>query len=328
MIYDKINAFCKVRNLGNCFNNGVDPTPRVKFLMELLDSEGIEYELDTFEEERQNFWGRPRRTQTERAEEKSDKEKKDDSVYSPNWKRRRRRKKNKNNGVSENRINRYFDLFGDDFDDDFDDWGDFEPAVPKINKFFNIIMKGTSNKMIVAHHDVNNPRTDNANDNSASVINVIATKKLRPELNAILLDGEEFGGIGSKRAAQQIKDGKFGSIEWVLNYELTGRGGKYFFIGNYPGKLSTKIINLFNCPVVSTPFNDSVIFRQFGIDSVVINPIPPLPEGEESSVMFHDGKFLDIKMLSNCHSPKDTLDTISVADMKEFVEEVVLKIVS
>jgi hypothetical protein len=51
-----------------------------------------------------------------------------------------------------------------------------------------------------------------------------------------------------------------------------------FFIGNYPGKLSNHIKLLFDCPVVDTPFNDSVIFRRNGIDSVVINPIPPINE--------------------------------------------------
>jgi hypothetical protein len=29
---------------------------------------------------------------------------------------------------------------------------------------------------------------------------------------------------------------------------------------------------------VDTPFNDSVVFRRNGIDSVVINPIPPINE--------------------------------------------------
>jgi hypothetical protein len=33
-------------------------------------------------------------------------------------------------------------------------------------------------------------------------------------------------------------------------------------------------------------------------------------------------------MLYNCHSSKDTIDTISVSDMKEFVEDVVLKILA
>ena len=188
-------------------------------------------------------------------------------------------------------------------------------------------MKGTSNKMIVAHHDVNNPTTDNANDNSSSVINVIATKKLRPYLNAVLLDGEEFGGIGSSHLSKQINEGKFGSIEWVLNYELTGKGGKYFFIGNYPGKLTNRIVDIFDCPVINTPFNDSVIFRKYGIDSTVINPVPPMPDGKKSDVIFPDGTYLDTSILHNCHSQRDSLSSISVEDMKEFVEKVILKIV-
>ena len=189
-------------------------------------------------------------------------------------------------------------------------------------------MKGTSNKMIIAHHDIVNPNNDNANDNSCSVINVIATKKLKPDVNAVIVDGEEMCGIGSSRLGQQIIDGKFGEIEWVLNFELTGKGGKYFFIGDYPGPLRDKIQKMFDCPVVHTPFNDSITIRKYGIDSTVINPLPPLPEGETSEVLFNDGKYLDFKLLFNCHSTKDNLSTISPVDMKEFVEEVILKILA
>lgn len=191
---------------------------------------------------------------------------------------------------------------------------------------YNIIMSGDSTKMVVAHHDIVNPKIDNANDNSASVINAIMVKKLNPSINVVLLDGEECGGVGSQRLSQQINKGDFGKIDWVLNLELTGRGGKYFFIGHYPGKLSDHIRSIFNCPIVKTPYNDSVTLRRNGIDSVVINPIPPLTEGKKSSVMWSDGIYLDFSLLSNCHSTRDTLDTIDVNDMKEFVEEVLLKI--
>ena len=85
---------------------------------------------------------------------------------------------------------------------------------------------------------------------------------------------------------------------------------------------------MFDCPVVRTPFNDAVTLRKYGIDSTVINPLPPLPEGQESKVQFNDGKFLDFNLLYNCHSPSDTLSTISPEDMKEFVEEVILKILA
>ena len=274
MIYEKIKDFCKVRNNGNCFSNGDEPTPRVKFLMDLLESEGIEYELDTFErEEREPRW----------------------NIQRPVMR--------------------------------FRDYQEEEVEKKKVNKYFNIIMRGSSGKMVVAHHDVNNHNTDNANDNSASVINVIATKKLRPEINAVLLDGEEYGGIGSQHLSEQINAGEFGSIEWVLNYELTGKGGKYFFIGDYPGKLSDRIKSLFNCPVIRTPFNDSIIFRKNGIDSTVINPVPPVSGDKKSDVIFPDGTPLDTSILYNCHSPKDTIDTISVSDMKEFVDNVILKII-
>jgi hypothetical protein len=192
---------------------------------------------------------------------------------------------------------------------------------------YNIILKGSSSKMIVAHHDIVNPNIDNANDNSASVINAIMVKKLMPDINVVLLDGEEMGGLGSKRVSEQIKQGYFGIIEWVLNLELTGKGGENFFIGDYQGNLFNHIISIFNCPVFKTPFNDSVIFRKNGIDSCVINPLPILKEGMKSSLEYN-GKFLDHGILFNCHSERDSLDSIDIDDMKNFVEKVLLKILN
>ena len=247
-MYNKIYDFCKVRNLGGTYSNSNEPTPRVEFLMQLLESEGIDFELDIYQS--------------------------------------------------------------------------------RGNTCFNLILKGDSDRMVVAHHDIVNPNIDNANDNSASVINAIMIKKLMPHINVVLLDGEECGGLGSQRVSDQINDGYFGDIDWVLNLELTGKGGKYFFIGNYPGKLSDHIKSIFDCPITNTPYNDSVTFRKNGIDSVVINPIPPLNEGKTSSVKWDDDTYLDFSMLYNCHSSKDTIDTIDILDMKEFVEDVVLKILS
>lgn len=244
-MYSKIYEFCKVRNEGSIrFNDPEIPTNRVIYLLKLLKSESIDYELDIF----------PYR---------------ETSAY-------------------------------------------------------NLILKGSSSKMVVAHHDIVNPNIDNANDNSCSVINAIMIKKLMPEINVVILDGEESGGVGSQRVSDQIKSGKFGSIDWVLNLELSGKGGKYFFIGDYPGSLTNHIKSIFNCPVVRTPFNDSVIFRKNGIDSCVINPLPPVDK--KTGVKWDENTYLDFDLLFNCHSAKDTLDTISPDDMKEFVEEVVLKI--
>ena len=192
---------------------------------------------------------------------------------------------------------------------------------------YNLILPGSSNKMVVAHHDVHNAGIDNANDNSCSVINAIAIKLRLPDVPVVLLDGEEFGGLGAQRVSDQIKDGKFGSISWVLNLELSGKGGRTFFIGKYPGPLSDLIVSQFDCPIVRTPFNDSVIFRRNGIDSVVINPLPILTNGKKSPVKFGE-YYLDHDMLFNCHSSRDSVSTIDPGDMEEFVEEVVLKILS
>lgn len=247
-MYHKIYDFCKIRNFGGVYSNGNKPTPRVQFLIQLLESEGINYELDTYQS--------------------------------------------------------------------------------KGNTCYNLILKGDSDRMVVAHHDIVNPNIDNANDNSASVINAIMIKKLMPKINVVLLDGEECGGLGSQRVSDQINDGYFNTIDWVLNLELTGKGGKYFFIGDYPGKLSNHIKSIFDCPITNTPYNDSVTFRKNGIDSVVINPIPPLNEGKTSSVKWDDDTYLDFSMLYNCHSCKDTIDTIDINDMKKFVEDVVLRILA
>ena len=247
-MYNKIYDFCKVRNLGGTYSNSNVPTPRVEFLMQVLESEGIDYVLDTYQS--------------------------------------------------------------------------------RGNTCFNLILKGDSDRMVVAHHDIVNPNIDNANDNSASVINAIMIKKLMPHINVVILDGEECGGLGSQRVSDQINEGYFNTIDWVLNLELTGKGGKYFFIGNYPGKLSDHIKSIFDCPITNTPYNDSVTFRKNGIDSVVINPIPPLNEGKTSSVKWNDTTYLDFSMLYNCHSSKDTIDTIDINDMKEFTENVVLKILA
>ena len=248
MIYNKIYDFCKVRNLGSIFKNDINtPTPRVEFLMQLLEEEGITYELDKFTTD---------------------------------------------------------EVTG-----------------------YNIILRGDSDKMLVAHHDVNNHTIDNANDNSASVINAIALKKMLPNVHVVLLDGEEFGGFGAQRVSDQILEGEFGDIAYVLNLELTGRGGKKFFSGNYPGPLYDKIKSLFNNPSINTPFNDSVIFRRNGIDSCVINPLPVIPNATiNEGIGWDDNIRLDVSILYLCHSPKDTVELINVKEMQEFTEEVVLKI--
>ena len=241
-VYNKIYEFCKVKNKGSVFQNELrEPTPRVKWILDLLDTYRMDYELDVFTFEERQF-----------------------SIY-------------------------------------------------------NIILKGTSGKWVTAHHDIVNPESDNANDNSCSVINAIALKKLNPSVNVVILDGEECGGLGSTRLSRQMVDNQLGEIDWILNLELTGAGGKEFFIGHAGsnGRLGTLVTETFECEILEVPFNDSVIFRKHGFDSIVINPLPREENGD-----------FKIDMLFNCHSMKDSIDTISPEDMKIFTEEVLVPLVS
>ena len=247
-ILESIEDFCKARNKGPVSRNGFEKTPRVNFIISLLEENKIPYEVDEFRIER-------------------------------------------------------FDCKG-----------------------FNIILRGTSKRMVIAHHDIVNPNSDNANDNSASVINAIYLKSISPETNVVITEGEEMGFIGAKRLGEQILEGKFGEIEWVLNLELTGKGGTNFFIGNYPGVLSERIKSIFNPPIMGTPGNDCLPLISMGIDTTVINPLPLLLEGE--SLLENENGFLDVRMLGKCHSEKDDIHNISITDMKNFVDQILIPIVS
>ena len=153
-MYQKIYDLCKVKNSGSVYKNGLEQTPRVKWIINVLRTNNIDYIIDEF-------------------------------------------------NLSED------------------------------TKCWNIILPGSSKMSVCAHHDIVNPNSDNANDNSASVINAIMTHVLNPSITAFIVDGEEFGGVGSQRVSEKINSGEYGEIDFVLNYELTGKGGTDFFIGNY-----------------------------------------------------------------------------------------------
>ena len=194
----------------------------------------------------------------------------------------------------------------------------FNDSIFKNNYFYNIYLKGNSDMMAIAHHDVYNPNCDNANDNSASIINCLSLKKLNPDINIAIIDGEEppCFGIGSKRLANDIISKYFGKIKHVLNLELTGLGGNNFFIGKLGSRLENKIIKEFNPLVISVPFNDSMILMDKNIDSTVITSLPIINNIPDYSIM------------SRIHTKLDSIDSISINDMKIFTEKIALKILS
>lgn len=209
------------------------------------------------------------------------------------------------------------------------------------NFYHNIYCTGNSSLCFTAHHDITGASAG-ANDNSASIINLIALKMNRPDASVVFLDGEEVGGIGSELFSKEIQQGSFPKTKSILNLELTGLGGKRFFIEKEQSSVISELIRgmpQFDyglgipVPEINPPFNDAVIFRQNNIDSIVINPLPPLLPGggtreffPKKNITFSDGTPLDYTIVSRCNGTKDTIDTISTADMKEFVEEVLIPI--
>ena len=208
----------------------------------------------------------------------------------------------------------------------------------------NIICPGNSSLMLTAHHDITGA-SEAANDNSASIINMIAVKMLNPNVNIAFLDGEEIGGEGSDCMSDEINyadEEYLENIESILNLELTGKGGKRFIVEEIMeySEIRELIKNMdefkgnkgIPLPEINVPFNDAVIFRRNNIDAITINPLPPKENGDfryqayDEGIEFTDGVPLDTSIISLCNGIRDTIDTISTQDMREFVEEVLLPI--
>lgn len=179
--------------------------------------------------------------------------------------------------------------------------------------FNNIILKGKSKNIIVAHYDVVNPHIDNANDNCASVINLIALKLLNKDANIILLDGEEkpFLNRGAELLCNNINNGKIERPDWILNVELTGFGGKNTIHSN-TGSVLSCILQSMGSIEHEIPECDGNFFVSKGFDCVTIT-CAPIIEGVN-----------DYTHLKHSHTRHDTLDKIKLSDMEEFVNDVLL----
>ena len=79
--------------------------------------------------------------------------------------------------------------------------------------------------MFIAHHDINNVKSQNCNDNTASVsillqfANDLQKLELNKNIHIVFTDCEEFGGRGSSHLANKINGGAFGNILYVVNLE-------------------------------------------------------------------------------------------------------------
>lgn len=196
----------------------------------------------------------------------------------------------------------------------------------------------TDTILFVAHHDIANPNSENCQDNSASVCNLLELcsliKDVELEKNVIVcfVDGEEFASATTGGAVQigklhQSKTEPFENVQYAINLELTGRG-KHLWADNYSNLRSDHKSDLINVIKnefkdtieVRTPYSDSVALIKYGIDSVCIGIF-----NDRDVESYNDRQHPPTWRL--CHSYHDSFDKISEEDMNEFVNNILFKLV-
>jgi len=176
-----------------------------------------------------------------------------------------------------------------------------------------------SSVLFIAHHDVNNVNSDNCQDNSASVCNLISLAQhlsenvVEKNVHIIFTDCEEFGHKGAIQLAKRIKEGVFGNVEHITNLELTASGSEYWTEKLIESSLLDKLNKVENFTEVKTPPNDSVALRMNNLDSVCIGMLPK----KEMESVIDKGR---CSTWSLCHKENDNFENASSKDMDKFVE--------
>jgi hypothetical protein len=166
--------------------------------------------------------------------------------------------------------------------------------------------------VVCAHHDVSNPDSDNCQDNTASVAHLLALclklKARPPQRQRVLvafLDAEEIVDpphSGAGRLAQRCLRGDYGTATHVLNLELTANGKNIWYENGQRDSsplarlLTRQLSTIFKA---STPYNDAVAFRRYGLDSVCLGPLD-----DENFAQLRRTGFCNTWGL--CHSQQDS----------------------
>lgn len=204
---------------------------------------------------------------------------------------------------------------------------DFDEATT--NAFVNIVVEiEGENKEIatvfLAHHDVANTSSENCQDNTASVANLIdlairlTNKKPKNNIVIAFVDAEEIVNptiCGSQRLAQNIIKGKYGHVKYAVNLELTANGRNYWMSYNNQTNLLAHHIREIQPDThqVRTPYNDAFILEKEGVPSVCIGS---LNDGNLNAVKTTGY----CKTWAMCHRMEDTFDTqANEGDMDLFV---------
>lgn len=205
-----------------------------------------------------------------------------------------------------------------------------DDKVAFVNVYVNIEGVDTTNTTVfLAHHDVANIASENCQDNTASVCNLldlaIRLTKEKPATNVVIafVDAEEIVApkiCGSKRLAEKIKAGAFGQIRYIFNLELTAHGRNYWlncrFMPNEPLNISAIRVQTINpaVSVVSCPYNDSYVLEMEGLPSICMGSLD-------------DKNIAQVRVRNSCatwfvcHNMRDTFEAQAVeSDMDAFVD--------
>lgn len=176
----------------------------------------------------------------------------------------------------------------------------------------------------LAHHDVVNMSSENCQDNTASVANLldlsVRLSKVQPVNNVVIafVDSEEIvqpAICGSQRLAQNILKGKYGNVKYAVNLELTANGTNYWQSYNNGGNVLAKHIREIFPTInqVRTPYNDAFILEREGVPSVCVGSL-----NEENLKQVRTKGYC--RTWAMCHSKDDTFESQAVeGDMNLFV---------
>ena len=332
--YTLLEQLCKERNLQSSFTPAEEPiTPRAEFVISTLKDIGKRVKLDFFDGSRTH---RTMELDEEKAKAKNSNKKMQSVLDIDSFlefdTEEEVTEKDLQNAKSEEEINALLDRMNKvrTFDMSL-----YKEVITEIKgQYLNIEVKFSAKKktdnsiIYIAHHDVFDNNSDNCNDNSASVCNLLQFanelkgKKLDKNIYIVFTDCEEFGGRGAKQLANKINNGDFGVVEYVVNLELSALG-QFIWVENtlressLVKKLKEVQENNQNTYYsFNVPFNDSVILRKNEIDSICIGTI----NNEDVNYLtntFTKGR--GCRTWSVCHQKIDIFELANEKDMNDFV---------
>jgi len=239
--------------------------------------------------------------------------------------------------------------FGIDFELDMfnaeDAFDDETPLNELKTKYVNVVVKFNSTlnsnatTVFLAHHDVVNLNSDNCQDNTASVCNLLhlcQLIKIKQDNNTLennvvicFTDAEEGGAFntkaGSVRLGHKINKGEYGNVKFAVNLELTANGKNLWYapyiVENTTENVVTKLkqVNI-NAKLYKVPPNDCIALHKQKIESVCIGTLD-----DDNALQIVEIGVCHTWLL--CHKDKDDFSNANLEDMNNLVNNVLVNLI-